>query len=70
MASWSSTGAQACTRRKPSHLPLSGYARDELVGMDPIRIVHPSSRQVFQERVKGHEMNAADDRVAAGWCAP
>jgi PAS domain S-box-containing protein len=48
----------------PAICRMAGYTHAELVGMDPIRIVDPSSRQVFQERVKGHEMNADDDRVA------
>jgi PAS domain S-box-containing protein len=48
----------------PAMCRMAGYACDEMVGMDPISIVHPNSRQTFEERVRGREMSAADDRVS------
>jgi PAS domain S-box-containing protein len=48
----------------PAISRMSGYSYDELIGMDPVTIVHPNSRKVFEERVKGREMESFDDRVA------
>ena len=48
----------------PAFCRMAGYAHDELVGMDPISIIHPDSHPTFRERVHGREMDAEEDRVS------
>lgn len=48
----------------PAFCRMAGYAHDELVGMDPISIIHPDSRPTFRERVHGRELDAEEDRVS------